>query len=60
MATDERGRNPYQAGRLSDAQVAGQSHIGGPPLHVYGCSRLGRHANPPSMRWSFGDLFRRR
>lgn len=30
------------------------------PVSVYNCSRLGRHANPPSYRLSIGDWFRRR
>ena len=51
MATNTSGAPIPPTGRRSDGQV---------PIRVYGCSRLGRQANPPEIRGPLGGLLRRR
>lgn len=41
-------------------EVAPQAAAPATPLHVHSCGRLGRVANPPGFRRSFGDWLRRR
>ncbi len=51
MATETSGSAAQPAGRRSDGQT---------PIRVYGCSRLGRQANPPAAHTPLGDWLRRR
>ena len=48
--------NPH----LHAGDVAAQRGIQGAPVQVLNCNRLGRQANPPGFRRSFGEWLRRR